>query len=172
MSCGIHRGSAGARCVLLLRLLGVFTAQGVYGPRRAVTRLAGNFNVKLVCPAGDQRINRAHHFSKVHSRNICVAGANLAIKVPKIYAIGQRLGALPFDVFANVVLGGIQQAVAIFAFYVKAVSFFQTTPGFWCQRPGQPESRRVLCTKVRKLPATCPEPYGYPSRSGHGACRT
>ena len=91
-----------------------------------MTRLACDRYVKLVCAVFDQRIDRMHDFGKVHRRSSCIAGADHAVKVQKIRAFRQGFGAFTFDVLANVVFAGIQQAVAVFAFGVKRVGFFQT----------------------------------------------
>ena len=69
--------------------------------------LAGDFDIKLVCAASYQRVDGAHHFGKMHRCSSRVSGASLAVKVQKINAFAQGLGALPFDVFANVVLAGV-----------------------------------------------------------------
>ena len=91
-----------------------------------MTGLAGDLNVKLVCAVFDQRINCTHDFGKVHRRDNIVAGANLAVKVQKMNALRQRLGAFTSNVLANIVFAGFQQAVAVFAFDVERVGFFQT----------------------------------------------
>ncbi len=89
-----------------------------------MTGLAGDLDVKLACAVLHQRINRAHDFCKVHGRSGRITGAGLAVEVPEIHALGQCLGAFTLGVFADVVFGGIQKAVAVFAFDVELVGFF------------------------------------------------
>ncbi len=81
-----------------------------------MTGLAGDFNVKLVRAVFDQRIDRTHDFGKMHRRSCDRAGTDFAVKVQKIYAFRQGFGSFTFDVLANVVLTGIQQATRIFTF--------------------------------------------------------
>ena len=114
----------------------VFTAQGSCTPQRlkrllgvfdncrrdwsccAVTRLAGDLNIKMVGAASCQRIDRTHDLSKVNRPCSLFAGADFAVKVPKIYAFQQSLGSLSLGILANVVLTGVKQAIAVFAFDV------------------------------------------------------
>ena len=55
----------------------------------------------------------------------CVGTAELAVKIPKINADWQNPSAFALGVFTNVMLAGVQQAVAIFTFDIEQVSFFQ-----------------------------------------------
>ena len=81
-----------------------------------MTGLAGDFNVKLVRAVFDQRIDRTHDFGKMHGLSCDRASTDFAVKVQKIYAFRQGFGSFTFDVLANVVLTGIQQATRVFTF--------------------------------------------------------
>ena len=91
-----------------------------------MTGLAADLNIKLVSAVCDERIDRRHDFGKVHWRVRRVTDADLAVEVPKVSPFGQDFGAFALDVLANVVLAGVQQAVAVFAFDLERVGFFQT----------------------------------------------
>ncbi len=94
----------------------VFSNCCLKGARCAVPRLAGDLDKKLRGAATNQRIHRAHNLSQMYGCSSRVSAANLAVEVAKINAFGQRLGALAFDVLADVVLAGVQQACGLFAF--------------------------------------------------------
>ena len=91
-----------------------------------MTGLAGDLDIKLVCAVFDQCIDSSHHFGNVNRRSRPVAGTGLAIKVPEVHTFRQGFGTFTFDVLANVVFAGVQQAVAVLAFNKKRVGFFQT----------------------------------------------
>ena len=100
----------------LQRLLGVFDNCRRDWSCCAVTRLAGDLNIKMVGAPFCQRIDRTHDLGKVNRPCCLFAGADFAVKVPKIYALHQRLGSLALGILANVVLTGVKQAIAVFAF--------------------------------------------------------
>ena len=95
-------------------------------PGHPVTGLADDLDIKLVCSVFDERIDRRHDFGNVYGRARGVADADLAVEVPKVSTFGQDFGAFSFDVLANIVLAGVQQAVAVFAVDIERVGFFQT----------------------------------------------
>lgn len=70
------------------------------------------------------RIHQRHDGGEVHHLGGLLAGAEAAVKVPVIHALGQSDTALPFDVFADVVLDRVEYPVAIFAFDVELKCFF------------------------------------------------
>ena len=78
-----------------------------------------HFHIKLMIAICQQRINCWHQRREMYADRFSRAETQFTVKVPKVHAIGQRLGAFAFDVFADVVLAGVQQPIAIFAFDLK-----------------------------------------------------
>ena len=65
----------------------------------------------------------AQQRGKVNLGRACFIAAEPAAEVPKIDTFGQGATALAFDVLADIVLAGFNQAIAVFAFDVEAVGF-------------------------------------------------
>jgi hypothetical protein len=63
-----------------------------------------------------------HHFGGVFTQ------AKFAIEVPKIGAFGQVTAAFAFEIFANLVLNSVEQAVGVFAFDLELECFFHESP--------------------------------------------
>ena len=74
---------------------------------------------EMVAAIFEQFVNRAHQNCEMHCRGCSIACTKAAIKIPEVNACGQHFGALAFDVFTDVVFGGIEQSVAIFAVDVE-----------------------------------------------------
>ncbi len=74
--------------------------------------------VKRIAIVFGYRVNQGGNRSKMHYDRIVRSRAKFAVEVPKIYTRRQWHAPLPFDVFADLVLGGVQHAITIFSFDV------------------------------------------------------
>ena len=91
-----------------------------------MTLFRHHFNIKRITALGYQCVNGCHQRSQMDACYSSLGFTQLAVKVPKIDIFRQGFGAFTFDVLANVVLAGIEQAVTVFACNIERVSFFQT----------------------------------------------
>ena len=74
-----------------------------------------HLNIQLLRASRYERINTACQLGRMLFGCIHRAAAQHAVKVPKVNACGQGLGSLALDVFANIVLGSVQQARGLLA---------------------------------------------------------
>ena len=82
------------------------------------------FHVKLVAAALGNTVDQFCERSKVDHNGLLLGSTKATIKVPKVHALGQFAAAFAFDVFANFVFDGVQNAVAVFTFDSKLECFF------------------------------------------------
>ena len=94
------------------------------------------FHIKLVAAALGNTIDQFRESSKVDHNGLFLSSTKATIKVPKVHALRQFAAALAFDVFANFVFDGVQNAVAIFTFNSKLKCFFHSA--IMLRRPNRP----------------------------------
>ena len=85
--------------------------------------LGQNFDIKLRTAFAGHAVNQADQGSKVRHFGGFGRAAELAVEISKICPGGHGAAALTLDVFADFMLDGIQNAVAVLAFNVELESF-------------------------------------------------
>jgi hypothetical protein len=94
-----------------------------------MTGFGQQFDVKGCNAVGNQRIDQLGELGGMgHFCRIWI-GAKLAIKVPKINALGEWFAAFALDVLADLVFGGFDHAVAILALNLELESLFHGVLG-------------------------------------------
>lgn len=78
-----------------------------------------DLHVKLIAAGTGNSVHRAHQGCKMNHFGVGLGRAEFAVEVPKVHASRQGPAALAFDVFADVMLGGIEQAIPVLAFDVE-----------------------------------------------------
>lgn len=93
--------------------------------------LGYNFNVKTRQSLFRCRIDVVIEGGEMHFLSQRLIAAKLAIEVPEIHSWRQRHTPLAFDVFANLMLDGLQQSFRMLAFDLEIEQFFQLSL-FFC----------------------------------------
>ncbi len=169
----------GSLSVLAPTLL--FQKVGNRGACRRVARLAHpvlgqNFNIELGTAFFGCGVDQADQLGRMGHYGGLLGSAEAAIKVPKIYAHGQRAVAFALHVFADFVFGGVQQAIGVLAFNVEGECLFhgeilvrraamwaagktvRPTSGRWAMiRPMQQTPREQHATPHKDAIALLPE---------------
>ncbi len=78
-----------------------------------------DFDVKLIAACAGDCVHRGHQGCKMNHRSIRFGCAEFAVEVPIVHVRRQGPAALTFDVLADVMLGGIEQAIPVLAFDVE-----------------------------------------------------
>ena len=82
------------------------------------------FHIELVAARCSDAVDQLCKSSKVDHNRLIFGGTKATIKVPKVHALGQFAAALAFNVFADLVLDGVQNPVAVLTFDIQFECFF------------------------------------------------
>lgn len=81
-------------------------------------------HIELVAARCSDAVDQLGEHSKVDHNRLLFGGTKATIKVPKVHALGQLAAALALNVFADLVLDGVQNPVAVLAFDIQFECFF------------------------------------------------
>ena len=94
------------------------------GPWRALAGFGQNFHIELGATLGRHAVDQAGQGRQMRHSGVFFGAAKPAVKVPEVGTFGQVAAPFALDVFADFVLDGLQNAVAVLAFNVELESFF------------------------------------------------
>ncbi len=92
-----------------------------------------DLHIELLTALFGNTINQTGERSEVDHNGLRFSGTKATIEVPKVHALGEFTATLAFNVFANLVLDGVQNTVTVLAFNIQFECFFHAAIMLRCR---------------------------------------
>lgn len=114
-----------------------------------MTRFGQHFKIKLLAALIGNRIDHLGDGGEMNHDGVFFGRAKAAVKIPEVHAFRQGHAALAFDVFTDLVLGGFEHTVTVFAFDVEFECFFHNNLwGIYGTGSQAPDYRRFCAGRL------------------------